>query len=198
MATVTKVRKDGLTEIRWHGRGGQGVVTASKMLAQAALVEGKYFQALPEFGAERSGAPIRAYTRISNNPVRQHCSVTDPGIVVVLDPTLVGAINVAEGVGEEGIIIANTPLSPQELRRKLGLVKGRVLAVDATRISLDTIGRNIPNTPILGALLKAIPVVKKESVLQAIKDRLGTRVNPNVVEGNLRAFERAYSEAKEG
>lgn len=187
-----------LIEVRWHGRGGQGVVTGSELLAETALEEGKYFQALPEFGAERSGAPIRAYTRVSSAPINLHCSITEPDIVVVFDPTLLGVIDVTEGLKEDGALIANTTLSPEELRGRLNFQKGRVYTVDATRIALDSFGRNIPNTPMLGALLKARPVVSLESMAKTVKNRLGTRVSPRVVEGNLKAIEQAYSEAQEG
>jgi len=187
-----------LIEIRWHGRGGQGVVTASELLAGAALEEGKYFQAFPEFGAERSGAPIRAFSRIGSSPVRMHCSVTEPDAVVVLDPTLIGVINVAEGVDERAALIVNTPLSPQEVRERVGLKKGRVYTLDATRIALDTIGRNIPNVPMVGALIKALGVVGMESMVREIKNRLGARLQEEVVEANLRALERAYEEVREG
>ena len=97
-----------LTEIRWHGRGGQGAVTASEILAEAALEEGKYFQAFPDYGPERMGAPIRAYTRISTSPIRQHCQITDPDAVVVLDPTLIGVVDFTEGIKDGGVVVVNT------------------------------------------------------------------------------------------
>ncbi|MBI4497332.1 MAG: 2-oxoacid:acceptor oxidoreductase family protein [Chloroflexi bacterium] len=187
-----------VVEIRWHGRGGQGVVTASELLAEAALVEGKYFQALPEFGAERSGAPLRAYTRLSSSPIHLHCSVTNPDIVVVLDPTLLGVVKVTEGLKPDGTLVANTTLSPQQLRERLGLHTGRVYTVDATRIALDAYGRNIPNTPMLGALLRASPVVELAGVVQTVQSRLGSRVAAKVVEGNVQALKRAFAETQAG
>lgn len=188
----------GLTEIRWHGRAGQGIVTASDLLAETALGEGKYFQSLPEFGAERQGAPIRAYTRISDAPIRLHCQITDPDVVVVTDATLMGAVNVTEGLKSGGVLIVNTSLSPAEVRSKLGYKKGRVCTLDATRIALDTIGRNIPNTPMIGALVKNYKVVKKETLVSSIKARMGARFSPKVVEANLNALERSFNEVKEG
>ena len=187
-----------LIEIRWHGRGGQGVVTGSEMLAETALEEGKYFQALPEFGAERSGAPLRAYTRISSSPINLHCSITEPDVVVVLDPTLLGAIDVTEGLKEEGILIANSSLSPDDVRKRLNFHGGKCYTVDATRIAMDCIGRNIPNTPILGALLRARPLVSLEDMAKTIKSRLGSRVSQQVVEGNVKALQRAFTEAQAG
>jgi pyruvate ferredoxin oxidoreductase gamma subunit len=190
--------KDALVEVRWHGRGGQGVVTASELLAEAALHEGRYLQAFPDYGPERMGAPIRAYSRISDSPIRQHCQITDPDVVVVLDPSLIGVVDFSDGLKHHGVLVVNTPLSPAELRQKLGLRQGKVFTVNATRIALDTIGRNMPNMPILGALLRAVDIVRKESILSEIRKRLGARVSNEVVEKNINAFERAYAEAQEG
>ncbi len=181
-----------------HGRGGQGVVTGSEVLAETALEEGKYFQALPEFGAERSGAPLRAYTRISTQPIHLHCSISEPDLVVIFDPTLLGVINVTEGLKEGGMIIANTSLTPQQLRDRLGFQTGQVYTVDATRIAMDCFGRNIPNTPMLGALIRAKAVVGMESLAKTVRNRLGSRVATRVVEGNLKALERAFAEAQAG
>jgi len=186
-----------LFEIRWHGRGGQGVVTASEILAEAALEEGKYFQAFPDYGPERMGAPIRAYTRISSLPIRQHCQITQPDAVVVLDPTLIGVVDFIEGVKEGGVLVVNTSLSPTELRSRLGFDRGKVFTVDATRIALDTIGRNIPNTTIIGALLKALGVVSKEAVCEEIGKRLEARGGKEMARANIEAFERAYNEVTE-
>lgn len=187
-----------LIEIRWHGRGGQGAVTASEILAEAALEEGKYFQAFPDYGPERMGAPIRAYTRIGTSPIRQHCQITEPDAVVVLDPTLVGVVDFTDGLKEGGVLVVNTTLSPAELRSKLGFDRGKVFAVDATRIALDTIGRNIPNTTMIGALLKALVVVSKEGVREGIKQRLEARGGKEMAKANIEAFERAYNEVTEG
>lgn len=189
---------DEMAEIRWHGRGGQGAVTASEILAEAALEEGKYFQAFPDYGPERMGAPIRAYTRISSSPIRQHCQITDPDVVVVLDPTLIGVVDFTQGLKDQGMLVVNTPTPPAELRSKLGWKKGKVFTVDATRIALDTVGRNFPNIPMLGALLKATDIVSKDNIRNEIKSRLSARVSKNAAEANINAFERAYNETKEG
>ena len=190
--------KADLTEIRWHGRGGQGAVTASELLAETALHEGKYLQAFPDYGPERMGAPIRAYTRISSSPIRQHCQITDPDVVVVLDPTLIGVVDFTQGLKDQGMLVVNTPTPPAELRSKLGWKKGKVFTVDATRIALDTVGRNFPNIPMLGALLKATEIVSKDDIRNEIKSRLSARVSKNAAEANINAFERAYNETKEG
>ena len=187
-----------MIEIRWHGRGGQGAVTASELLAETALEEDKYFQAFPEYGPERMGAPIRAYTRISTSPIRQHCQVTEPDAVVVLDPTLIGVVDFTDGLKADGVLVVNTPLSPTELRERLGFNGGRVIVIDATRIAMDAMGRNIPNTPMIGALLKAIEAVSKEDIIEGIRNRLGPRVGEKMAEANVEALERAYKEAEEG
>ena len=183
-----------LTEIRWHGRAGQGVVTASDMLAETALEEGKYFQSLPEFGAERQGAPIRAYTRISDAPLRLHCQITDPDVVVVLDASLVGVINITEGLKKDGLLIINTSMTPAEIRAKLNLANSKVYTIDATRIAMDTIGRNIPNTPIVGALVELTEVVDKETLIKSVRSKISAKFGPKVVEGNLNALERSFTE----
>ena len=190
--------KADLTEIRWHGRGGQGAVTASELLAETALHEGKYLQAFPDYGPERMGAPIRAYTRISSSPISQHCQITEPDVVVVLDPTLIGVVDFTQGLKDQGMLVVNTTTPPAALRSKLGWKKGKVFTVDATRIALDTVGRNFPNVPMLGALLKAMQIVSKDDLRKEIKSRLGARVSKKVAEANINAFERAYNETKEG
>jgi len=183
-------------EIRWHGRGGQGVITAAKILAESALKARKYFQAMPEYGAERTGAPIRAYTRISSVPVIVYCGVVNPDIVIVLDPTLVGVVNITEGLKEGGILIVNTPLSPKELRTKLNFAKGKIYTVNATKIALDLLGKGIPNIAMLGALLRATNVIKRENLLDKIRSKLGETLKKQIVEENIQAFEMAYNETQ--
>ena len=189
---------DVLTQIRWHGRGGQGVVTASELLAEAALYEGRYLQSFPDYGAERMGAPIRAYTRIGTSPIREHCQIDEPDVVVVLDATLIGVVNLGEGLMDHGVLVVNTTLPPAELRDQLGLHQGKVFTLDATHIAMETIGRNIPNTPILGALVKAVGLVSKDSIIDVIKHHFSARVSSQAAEANVVAFERAYDEVREG
>ncbi|HDN79885.1 MAG: pyruvate synthase [Chloroflexi bacterium] len=189
-----------LIEIRWHGRGGQGVVTAGEILAEAAMEEGKYFQAFPDYGPERMGAPIRAYTRISDSPIEIHSQITSPDIVIVVDPTLIGLVNVAEGIKEGGVILLNTPASPQEMRQKLGLAgKGvKVFTIDASEIAMKHLGRNIPNTPMLGALIKATNLVSLESVIRLTEERLGAKLREEAVKANIAALKEAYEKVQEG
>ncbi len=193
-----KGSKANLIEIRWHGRARQGVITASEMLAGAALADNKHFFSFPDFGAERAGAPVRAFTRVSDQPIRHHCTIAEPDVVVLLDPTLLGVVDFVSGLKPGGTLLINSTLTPQQVRSKLNIKDARVFTVNATRISMDTIGRNIPNTPMVGALLKAIPVVSKEAAIQEVKNRLGSRVSPKVVEANVEAFHRSYSETQEG
>lgn len=184
-------------EIRWHGRGGQGAVTASKLLAETALDEGKYFQGMPDYGAERMGAPIRAFTRISSQPIKPYCQVTEPDVVVVLDPTLLGVVDVTEGLKEDGMLIVNTTMSAAEVRSRAGY-KGKVYTVDATGIAMEAMGRNLPNTPMLGVLVRATGIVAKESLARELRAKLGATLKQEVVEANVTAFERAYHSTEEG
>ncbi len=131
-----------LMEIRWHGRGGQGIVSVSRLLADAALSEKKHVQSFPEFGPERSGAPIRGFTRISDEPISIHSQIYNPNIVVVVDPTLLGT-NVASGLAENGPMVANTERKPDELKKALFVHNALVFSVDAGRIALDGLGGRI-------------------------------------------------------
>lgn len=186
-----------LTEIRWHGRGGQGAKTAAQLLAQACATAGKYVQAFPEYGPERMGAPVLSFNRIGAEPITLHCHVTNPTLVVVLDPTLVGP-NVVEGVPEGGTIVVNTNRSPAEIKDKLGIKGINVYTVDANQISLETIGRVIPNTPMLGALIKVSDIISYEDFMAQIKALLEHKfaTKLDVVPGNLAAIERAYEEVQ--
>ena len=185
-----------MIEIRWHGRGGQGVVTVSKLLASSALTEGKYIQAFPEFGPERMGAPIRSFTRISDEPITVHSQVTNPDVVVVLDPTLIGEIDLTEGLKKDGVLIVNTTKSPQELKKKLKAK--RIYSLDATKIAQESIGRPIPNVPMLGALVKATGLLNLEPIIKDVRESFQKKFKDEVIEGNVKALERAYREVKEG
>lgn len=194
---LTTKTKD-MLEIRWHGRGGQGAKTAALLLGEAALATGKYMQAFPEYGAERMGAPIQAFNRISDHPVTLHCHVTEPDVVVVIDPTLLDSVNVTEGLGPDGKLLVNTALDPARVRQKLGLQGRSVYTVDASSIALDTIKRSIPNTPMLGALAKVSGVLGLETLVEDSRKRLAKkfRSKPEVIEGNLEAMRRGYEEVR--
>lgn len=193
-----QIKMSDVIEIRWHGRGGQGAKTAAILLAEAASQVGKYIQGFPEYGPERMGAPVTAYTRIGDKPIRIHANILEPDIVVILDPTLIRATDVASGVSENGIFIINTIESPAVMRKKLNLKGGRVFTVDANNISLETIGRVIPNTPLMGALIKVAEVIPYDDFLKIMKEEFEKKFKsrPEVVEGNIKAMERAYQEVK--
>lgn len=193
MAVTEDVTKlSSLTEVRWHGRAGQGVVTAAKLLAESALALGLYFQAFPEYGPEREGAPIQAFTRLSPTKIRLRSGVTNPEIVVVFDETLLRTVDVADGLDDEGILIVNAASSPAKVRETLGLKSGKIFTVDASRIAQDTIGRPIPNTPILGALFKVTGIMAIDDFLGHLRTSMSKKFSPDMVEGNVKAAEQAY------
>jgi pyruvate ferredoxin oxidoreductase gamma subunit len=186
-----------MVEIRWHARGGQGSKTAATLVAAVALEEGKYSQGFPDYGPEREGAPMRAYTRISEAPIRVHSAVYTPDIIIVLDPTLLDSVPVTDGLKDDGIVLVNSPLAPAEIREKIGLEGGKVFTVNATQISIDEIGRNIPNTPMMGALIKAVPLLKIDTINKDVEKKLKSK-GDRVVKGNHRAIQRAFEEVQEG
>jgi pyruvate ferredoxin oxidoreductase gamma subunit len=183
-------------EILWHGRGGQGAKTAATMVAHAAMDEGQYSQGFPEYGPERMGAPMRGYTRISKNPITVHCSITKPDAVIILDSSLLDAIDVTEGTDENTLFIFNTKLSPGDVREKLGLKGGRVYTIDATSIAIDEIGRPIPNVPVIGALVKATSLMSLESCKHDIDKKFGAKFGKKIVDGNIKALQRAHDEVQ--
>ena len=186
----------GLTEIRWHARGGQGAVTAAKMVAELALGQGKHFQAFPEYGPERSGAPIVAFTRVSDEPIQIYAGVEHPGIVVVLDASLLNAIDVTKGAPKDAIVLVNSEKSPADLRKNHELKGVRLFTIAATRIATETIRRPIPNTPMVGALTRITGLFPIEKVVEFLRYDFGKKFPPKVVEGNIAAIMRAYEEVQ--
>ncbi|MHA1237758.1 MAG: 2-oxoacid:acceptor oxidoreductase family protein [Candidatus Odinarchaeia archaeon] len=182
-----------MIEIRFHGRGGQGAWTATQLLAQAALLENKHVQSFPSFGPERAGAPMEAYVRLSEETIKVHSGIYHPDIVVVLDPTLIDAVNVTRGLEPGGKIIINSKETPEEVKKKLDASNNiEVWTVPATTISVEILGRDIPSTAMLGALIKASPLVKIESLLQVTCERFKGKIG----EANKRLIKRAYEEAR--
>ena len=178
-------------EIRWHGRGGQGAVTSAELVAQAAISEDKFAQAFPSFGPERRGAPVLAFVRIdSQKPIRIRAEITEPDVVMVLDPGLLTIVNVAAGLKEGGIVIINTRKSFAEIEKSLK-IKCKLGKVDATHIARETLGVPITNTTMVGALLKATDVVELESVVEPLNKRFG-----RLAERNVNAMKRAYQETE--
>ena len=189
---------DELIEIRWHGRGGQGAVTASKLLAEAAMGAGRYFQAFPDYGPERMGAPIRAFTRLSSRPITIHSQIAEPDVVVVLDPTLLATVPVTEGIKEDGVLLVNSALRPAEVREATGLQCGRVYTVDASHIAIVEIGREITNTPMLGAFARVTGLFDIEVLAEELRAWFSGKIGADLVNANVRAFRRAASEVQGG
>jgi 2-oxoacid:acceptor oxidoreductase gamma subunit (pyruvate/2-ketoisovalerate family) len=179
----------GLTEVRFHGRGGQGAWTASLLLAQAGLKEERYIQSFPAFGPERAGAPITAFTRISDEPIRLHSSVYEPDVVVVLDPTLLGSA-VAEGVKVGTKLVVNA----DQVREELGIEGVETWVLDATSLAIKVLGRPITNTAMLGCVVKATGMVELDSILTVVKERFPGRIG----ELNVELIKTAFEEAVKG
>ena len=187
-----------LIEIRWHGRGGQGAKTASLLLADAAFNTGKYIQGFPEYGPERMGAPITAYNRISNSPITIHSNIYEPDYVVVVDDTLLESVDVASGLKETGAIVINTTKSNYTIKQALSHYKGSIYKIDARKISMETLGKYFPNTPMLAAIVKVSKIMTDEEFLAdmvgSFKHKFAKK--PEVIEGNMKALEMALREVE--
>lgn len=189
-----------IVEIRWHGRGGQGAKTASLLLADAAFNTGKYVQGFPEYGPERMGAPITAYNRISSERSTVHSNIYEPDYVVVVDETLLSAVDVTAGLKKEGAIVINSSKTPAEIRPMLKGYEGKVCTIDAGKISEEELGRNFPNTPMLAAIVKVSGVVKEDEFIEDMKASFKHKFasKPQVIEGNMRALKRSMEEVQVG
>ena len=189
---------DNLIEIRWHGRGGQGAKTASLLLADAAFNTGKYIQGFPEYGPERMGAPITAYNRISDKPITVHSNIYEPDYVVVVDDTLLDVVPVTDGLKETGAIVINTTKSPEIIKKSLNGYTGAVYTIDARKISIETLGKYFPNTPMLAAIVKVSKIMTDEAFLEDMKGSFKHKFakKPEVIEGNMKALELALQEVK--
>lgn len=190
------------TEVRWHGRAQQGVVTAAKLLAESCMQAGSYVQAFPEFGPERMGAPVKAFNRVSETPIRLHCQVTNPGYVLIADPTLIAGVDsgcgLTEGADEDAVYIINTAKSPEQMRVELGLEgkPAKVYTVDAAHISIETIGRMMPNTPLLGAFSRVTDVVPLSAIIKNFRNNYAKKYGAKVIEGNAKAMQRGHDEVQ--
>jgi len=187
-----------MTEIRWHGRAGQGVVTAGELLAEAAMEEGKYFQSFPEYGSERMGAPIKSYTRISDEPIEFHCPILDPDMIIVVNPNLVGVVDLTEGLKAKGTVIINTSESPAQIREKLGFKGGEVWWLDASSIAMEEFRRDIPSTMMLGVIARATGIIHLDAAIELTRERLGEKLRAEIVEANVRSLQRAHDECVQG
>jgi len=177
-------------EIIFHGRGGQGAVTSAEMVAHAAISEGKYAQAFPNFGPERRGAPVMAFARVDDKPIRLRSKIYEPNFAVVLDPSLLEIINPEDGMNGDGLVIINTHKSVSDIRKQYGY-KSRLAVVDASTIAREVLGLPITNTTMLGALVVTSHVVKEESMLEPLTHRFG-----RIAEKNINAFKKAITETK--
>lgn len=188
-----------LVEIRWHGRGGQGAKTASLLLADAAFNTGKYIQGFPEYGPERMGAPITAYNRISDKPIRIHSNIYEPDYVVVVDDSLLESVDVTAGLKEDGAIVINTTKDADYLKTALKGYKGKIFTIDARKVSMETLGRYFPNTPMLAAIVKVSKVMDEKDFLEDMQGSFKHKFakKPEVIEGNMKALEMALKEVKE-
>lgn len=182
------------TEIRWHGRGGQGAKTAALLLADVAFQTGQNVQGFPEYGPERMGAPITAYNRISKDKIRVHSNIYHPDYVVVVDETLLYSVDVTAGLKRDGAVIINTAKSKQELLPYLHGYKGEVITIDARAISEETLGKNFPNTPMLAATAAVTNIMEKEDFFAEMEGSFRHKFakKPEVIEGNMKALRRAY------
>ena len=187
-----------LIEIRWHGRGGQGAKTASLLLADAAFNTGKYIQGFPEYGPERMGAPITAYNRISTKPITIHSNIYEPDYVVVVDDTLLESVDVTAGLKKTGAIVINSTRDNEYLKEKLKEYEGEIYKIDARKISLETLGKYFPNTPMLAAIVKVSQIMTDEDFLNDMQGSFKHKFakKPEVIEGNMKAIEMALKEVE--
>jgi pyruvate ferredoxin oxidoreductase gamma subunit len=185
-----------LIEIRWHGRGGQGVKTIALLFGEAILKQGKFTQAFPEYGPERRGAPVQAFNRISTQPINIHCQVSEPDIVVVLDPTLLHSPEVTRGLEKAKKMLINTTQSVNEVRRNLPEQPQALYVLDASQIARETLGQDIPNTPLMGGLAKISHLIDLKELLAEVKNQLEEkfRSKKSLIEKNLEAIRRGYQE----
>ena len=187
-----------MTEIRWHGRGGQGAKTAALLLADVAFKTGKYVQGFPEYGPERMGAPITAYNRIGDNEIRVHSNIYHPNFVVVVDEGLLESVDVAKGIKDGGAVVVNSSRSPEEVRNEIRDFDGKVYTIDAKKVSVTCLGKYFPNTPMLAAAVKISGVMEKDEFLREMEASFMHKFasKPEVIEGNMNALKMAFEEVK--
>ena len=190
---------ENMIEIRWHGRGGQGAKTASLLLADAAFNTGKYIQGFPEYGPERMGAPITAYNRISTSPITIHSNIYEPDYVVVVDDSLLETVDVTSGLKKTGAIVINTTKDNEEIKKLLNGYSGSIYKIDARKISIETLGKYFPNTPMLASIVKVSNIMSDEEFLsdmmQSFKHKFAKK--PEVIDGNMKALELALKQVEE-
>ena len=189
-------RMNQLTEIRWHGRGGQGAKTAALLLADVAFNTGKYVQGFPEYGPERMGAPITAYDRISDTEIRVHSNIYEPDYVAVVDDTLLHSVDVTKGLKKDGAILINTEKTKEEILPLLNGYEGKVFIINAHKVCMATLGKYFPNTPMLAAMVKISGVMDEKAFLKEMEASLQHKFakKPEVLEENRKALQMALEE----
>ncbi|MFH1232716.1 MAG: pyruvate ferredoxin oxidoreductase subunit gamma [Patescibacteria group bacterium] len=178
-----------MLQIRIHGRGGQGVVTAAELIAIAAFIDGKQSQAFPSFGVERTGAPVESYVRIDDKPIKTHEQIYQPDILIIQDSTLLNNPSLTNGINSKTKIIINTTKNKTDL--KLKLPKSNIYTIDATKIAMEILGKNIVNTVILGAMSKFTGLISLDSLKKAIREKFSDK-NEELIIKNIKAIEKAY------
>ncbi|MDR2087953.1 MAG: 2-oxoacid:acceptor oxidoreductase family protein [Clostridiales Family XIII bacterium] len=183
-----------MIEIRWHGRGGQGAKTAALLLADVAFSTGMYVQGFPEYGPERMGAPITAYNRLDDKPIRIHSNIYLPDIVVLVDESLAESVDVTAGLKNNGALVVNTTQKPEKVRRMFADCRGSLYAIDARDISLRCMGKNLPNTPLLAAVVRIAGIMEEKDFLGNMAESFAHKFSakPEVVEGNMNAIREAW------
>ena len=186
-----------MIEIRWHGRGGQGAKTAALLLADAAFDAGLYVQGFPEYGPERMGAPITAYNRIDEKPIRIHSGIYEPDIIVVVDETLISGVDVCAGVKPGGSIVVNSNRNPELISAEFNGFNGKIFAVDAADISIRNLGKNLPNTPLLSVVAKLTGVIDETEFFKVMEKAFQEKFasKPEVAAGNMTALREAWNDA---
>ena len=182
-------------EVRIHGRGGQGAKTASQFIVEAALEKGKFIQSFPEYGPERAGAPMKAFARISDKPIYTYAPIVNPDVVMVIDPTLLDSVNVVEGLKQDGVLLVNTPEAPDAVKKKINF-SGRCMTVDASNISTECTGKNMPNTPMIGALIKATNCITIEAIEESIRHKFIKKLGEQKTQATVDSVRRAYNEVR--
>lgn len=183
-------------EIRWHSRAGQGAMTAGQALAEIIGTTGKYVQAYPDYGAEKRGAPMCVYNRISDRPIRKRCGVTTPNHVIVLDPTVLATVDVTEGMQDAGYVVLNTRKSPDEVKGAMGC--DHVATLDASGIAKESIGGDFPNVPATGALVRVANLMPIEEFCVLLRKFMEKRYygRDQIIQGNIVAARRGYEEVR--
>lgn len=184
------VKAGDIVEIRWHGRGGQGVVLANQLIGTALFEEGKHIQTFPDFGPERTGGPVRGYTRFSEKPIDIHSSVYEPDILAIIDPYLAEDPSVYIGLKPSSVVVINSGKKPADLQGKLGIRVKAFGVVDATKISKEVFGYYVFNTPVIGGLVKMTGIVKLETIERLFMSRFPGKVG----ELNIKALRKGYEE----